>query len=188
MAPQQAINATITDIALRQNDSTKPWFSHAIESAIRATWTTSLCGYELSRRDYLRSLNPIRYVPIAALLQHQEQQDNYYVWVKNNRAHKVNVTLGVANDTQQAVLSGLQQGDLVVTGHGRALYSIRNTPNDSQFNGIIMNKPVLTLQDISKVYELGDEQFFALNGVNCLFLKTVTTQLSDRQAQANQPW
>ena len=59
-------------------------------------------------------------------MQRNDKDNDYYVWaVKNNRASRVNVTLGVANDTQQAVLSGLEEGVAVVTGPGRALYSIR---------------------------------------------------------------
>ena len=66
-------------------------------------------------------------VPIAAV-----QYDNAesYVWqVKNGKSIKVPVTLGTANDTEQAILKGLDKGDTVVVGPARTISRLKN--NDS---------------------------------------------------------
>ncbi|TMO67012.1 efflux RND transporter periplasmic adaptor subunit [Pseudoalteromonas aurantia] len=70
--------------------------------------------------------NPAVHIPIAAVLQDTLDDSEHYVWtVKDSRATRQLVSLGISNDTQQVVLDGLGQDQLVITGPGRTLYSLR---------------------------------------------------------------
>ena len=61
-------------------------------------------------------------VPIGAIHQNENQ---YYVWqVKNNIASKQIVKIGMATDTHQAIISGLQDNDVVITGPNRTVKSL----------------------------------------------------------------
>jgi multidrug efflux pump subunit AcrA (membrane-fusion protein) len=60
-------------------------------------------------------------IPAAALF--QNDNGSFYVFVagKDDRAHRVPVTLGIRNPDQVQVTSGLTPGDLVITSGGYAL-------------------------------------------------------------------
>ncbi|BBN83058.1 secretion protein HlyD [Pseudoalteromonas sp. A25] len=71
--------------------------------------------------------NPAIHIPIAAVQQNAADESDHYVWtVKDDRAMRQPVSLGISNDTQQVVLEGLDQDQLVITGPGRTLYSLRD--------------------------------------------------------------
>ena len=62
-------------------------------------------------------------VPIAAV--HQDK-DSTYVWLINDSsAKKQLVTVGMANDTHQAIITGLAADDVVVTGPARLVNTIK---------------------------------------------------------------
>jgi HlyD family secretion protein len=61
-------------------------------------------------------------VPIGAI---QSNDSKNYVWlVKNNTAVKQSVHLGMSTDTDQAITSGLQLNDIVITGPNRTIKSL----------------------------------------------------------------
>ena len=61
-------------------------------------------------------------VPIGAIHQNKNQ---YYVWlVKNNIASKQVIKIGMATDTHQAITSGLQDNDIVITGPSRIVKNL----------------------------------------------------------------
>jgi HlyD family secretion protein len=61
-------------------------------------------------------------VPIGAIHQNKNQ---YYVWlVKNNIASKQVIKIGMATDTHQAITSGLQDNDVVITGPSRIVKNL----------------------------------------------------------------
>lgn len=62
-------------------------------------------------------------VPIAAV---QYDDDEPFVWqVKADSVHRTRVSLGMASDTQQAVVEGLQPGDSVVVGPARTVSQLQ---------------------------------------------------------------
>ena len=67
---------------------------------------------------------PTRNVPVAAI---QRDKDGQFVWRVNadERVERVPVTLGMANDFDQAVDSTLSDGERVVTGPGRVIAQLK---------------------------------------------------------------
>lgn len=63
-------------------------------------------------------------LPIEAI---QTEDDHYYVWLVdgNNQVSKQTVEVGVSSDIEQAVLSGLKDGERVVKGPARALSKLK---------------------------------------------------------------
>ena len=62
-------------------------------------------------------------VPIAAV---QYDDEEPFVWqVKADSVHRTRVSLGMASDTQQAVVEGLQPGDSVVVGPARTVSQLQ---------------------------------------------------------------
>lgn len=62
-------------------------------------------------------------VPIAAVLYEDEQP---YVWqVKSDSVYRTEVSLGMASDTEQAVITGLKPGDNVVVGPARTVSQLQ---------------------------------------------------------------
>lgn len=63
-------------------------------------------------------------VPIAAV---QQEAKSHFVWVvRNNKAHKQSVTVGMANDTQQAILDGLSIDDVIIKGPARVISRLQD--------------------------------------------------------------
>lgn len=72
----------------------------------------------------LAQTKPELSIPIAAV---HKADGKHYVWlIENNQAKKQAVTVGMATDTHQSILSGIDSNDFVVTGPGRLVSTIRN--------------------------------------------------------------
>jgi HlyD family secretion protein len=67
-------------------------------------------------------------VPIAAILLEEDRsantKDNYVFKFDNGVARKVKVELGIADDTYQAIRSGVTPGDRIITGPNRILRNL----------------------------------------------------------------
>ncbi|MEI8643624.1 efflux RND transporter periplasmic adaptor subunit [Pseudoalteromonas sp. Hal040] len=63
-------------------------------------------------------------LPIEAI---QKEDDNYFVWKLNadNTVTKTAVTVGISSDIEQALTSGVSQGDRIVIGPARPLSSLK---------------------------------------------------------------
>jgi HlyD family secretion protein len=63
-------------------------------------------------------------VPISAV---HQSDGKHFVWlIKNDRAAKREVTVGMATDIKQSITSGLDASDVVVTGPSRLVSNIKN--------------------------------------------------------------
>ena len=60
-------------------------------------------------------------IPAAALFQDDNGAYHVFIAGKDGRAHRVPITIGIRNQDQVQVLSGLAPGDLVITSGGYAL-------------------------------------------------------------------
>ncbi|WP_462178235.1 efflux RND transporter periplasmic adaptor subunit [Pseudoalteromonas gelatinilytica] len=63
-------------------------------------------------------------LPIEAI---QKEDDSYFVWKLNadNTVTKIAVTVGISSDIEQALTSGVSQGDRIVIGPARPLSSLK---------------------------------------------------------------
>lgn len=63
-------------------------------------------------------------VPIAAV---KQEGDAYYVWtVKERKAKRQKVSLGIASDVRQQITQGIEKDDIVIIGPGRDMAMLEN--------------------------------------------------------------
>jgi HlyD family secretion protein len=121
-APTQAIAGTVVRIAslARKLDSTE---GLALRVRVRLQPVAAVrlapgmsCRAEIIAAEGAASIN----VPVAAV---REDGRGQHVWTVDaqSRAKRVAVVAGAANDTEQALLQGLHEGNEVISGPGRVL-------------------------------------------------------------------
>ncbi|QUH19156.1 efflux RND transporter periplasmic adaptor subunit [Alkaliphilus sp. B6464] len=77
-------------------------------------------------------------IPIEAIFQ-EENRHKVEILGANGEAQVVNVELGLMNDRHAEVISGLEEGDLVITGSSRDL--LPSQENKTNNNNLIPDKP-----------------------------------------------
>lgn len=121
--PRQAIQGEVIQIAtsaraMTQNGGLSFRVKVLLTPQNLALYSGMSCRAELVLKQQENTLQ----IPIAAV---QGTGSNTYVWlVENNKAVKRTVSLGLATDTAQQVLSGLALNDTVVVGPARTLLRI----------------------------------------------------------------
>lgn len=121
--PHQAIHGEVIQIAtsaryMNQSQSLSFRVKVLLQPEEIALFPGMSCRAEIILSQQDNSLQ----VPIAAVQRNNEQ---YFVWtVQNEQAVKQTVTLGMATDIAQHVISGLQLGDEVIVGPARTMLGI----------------------------------------------------------------
>lgn len=121
--PHQAIHGEVIQIAtsaryMNQSQSLSFRVKVLLQPEDIALYPGMSCRAEIILSQQDNSLQ----VPIAAV---QRNHDEYFVWaVQDEQAVKKTVTLGMATDIAQEVLSGLQLGDEVIVGPARAMLGL----------------------------------------------------------------
>ncbi|WP_434927734.1 efflux RND transporter periplasmic adaptor subunit [Shewanella sp. HL-SH5] len=120
--PRQAVLGKIDSISTSaKNDGINKGLYYKVEVTLDAeqmVYPGMSCRAEilLARSD--RELT----VPVAAI---NRDEEGYFVWiVEANKATKKSVKLGMSTDTEQVILSGVVQNDLVITGPSRLVSSL----------------------------------------------------------------
>lgn len=118
--PRQAIHGEVIQIAtsaraMTQNQSLSFRVKVLLQPKDLALFSGMSCRAELVLKQQENSLQ----IPIAAI---QHQGNTAFVWlVENNKAIKREVELGMATDTAQQILSGLNLQQTVIIGPARVL-------------------------------------------------------------------
>ena len=129
-APKTAIKGKIISIGTSARISANGQGLHFRIKALLQNAERLYPGMSCRAEIITAQTQPSLSVPIAAIHQDNNQ---YYVWqVKNNIATKQMVTIGMATDTHQAITSGLQHNDLVITGPSRI---VKNLVDGASING-----------------------------------------------------
>lgn len=121
--PHQAIHGEVIQIAtsaryMNQSQSLSFRVKVLLQPEDIALYPGMSCRAEIIMSKQENSLQ----VPIAAV---QRNQNEYFVWaVQDERSVKKPVTLGMATDIAQEVLSGLQLGDEVIVGPARTMLGL----------------------------------------------------------------
>lgn len=121
--PHQAIKGEVIQIAtsaryLNQSQSLSFRVKVLLQPEDIALYPGMSCRAEIILSQKQQSLQ----VPIAAV---QKSEQQYFVWkVQDELAVKQTVTLGMATDIAQEVVSGLQVGDEVVVGPARTMLGL----------------------------------------------------------------
>ena len=121
--PHQAIKGEVIQIAtsaryLNQSQSLSFRVKVLLQPEDIALFPGMSCRAEIIMSQKQQSIQ----VPIAAIQQSEKQ---YYVWkVVDERAVKQPVTLGMATDIAQEVVTGLQAGDEVIVGPARTMLGL----------------------------------------------------------------
>ncbi|MDX1678483.1 efflux RND transporter periplasmic adaptor subunit [Arsukibacterium sp.] len=125
--PHQAIHGEVIQIAtsaryLDQSQSLSFRVKVLLQPEDIALYPGMSCRAEIILSQQQQSLQ----VPIAAIQQSSQQKEPaYFVWkVSDNTAVKQIVTLGMATDIAQEVLSGLQVGEEVIVGPARTMLGL----------------------------------------------------------------
>ncbi|SNY51745.1 HlyD family secretion protein [Arsukibacterium tuosuense] len=125
--PHQAIQGEVIQIAtsaryLNQSQSLSFRVKVLLQPQDIALYPGMSCRAEIILSQKQQSLQ----VPIAAIQQDSQQQEAaYFVWkVVDNVAVKQTVTLGMATDIAQEILTGLQAGDEVIVGPARTMLGL----------------------------------------------------------------
>ncbi|MBV2127747.1 efflux RND transporter periplasmic adaptor subunit [Arsukibacterium indicum] len=129
--PHQAVKGEVIQIAtsaryLNQSQSLSFRVKVLLQPEDIALYPGMSCRAEIIMSQKQQSLQ----VPIAAIQQSSQQntpqaEAHYFVWkVVDNVAVKQTVTLGMATDIAQEVLSGLEAGDEVVVGPARTMLGL----------------------------------------------------------------
>ncbi|KKO46932.1 hemolysin D [Arsukibacterium ikkense] len=117
--PRQAIKGEVIQIAtsaryMNQSQSLSFRVKVLLQPEDIALYPGMSCRAEIILAQKPQSLQ----VPIAAV----QQNEHYFVWiVQDGLATKRQVTLGMASDIAQEVLTGVQVGDEVITGPARTM-------------------------------------------------------------------
>lgn len=121
--PHQAIHGEVIQIAtsaryMNQSQSLSFRVKVLLQPEDIALYPGMSCRAEIIMSQQENSLQ----VPIAAV---QRNNEEYYVWtVQDDQATKKAVTLGMATDIAQEVISGLQLGDEVIVGPARTMLGL----------------------------------------------------------------
>ena len=128
--PHQAINGEVIQIAtsaryMNQSQSLSFRVKVLLQPEDIALYPGMSCRAEIILSQKQQSLQ----VPIAAIQQSTQQNDHqkedYFVWkVDGDLATKQTVTLGMATDIAQEIISGLQAGDEVIVGPARTMLGL----------------------------------------------------------------
>ena len=128
--PHQAISGEVIQIAtsaryMNQSQSLSFRVKVLLQPEDIALYPGMSCRAEIILSQKQQSLQ----VPIAAIQQSTQQNDHqkedYFVWkVDGDLATKQTVTLGMATDIAQEIISGLQVGDEVIVGPARTMLGL----------------------------------------------------------------
>lgn len=121
--PRQPIHGEVIQIAtsaryMNQSQSLSFRVKVLLQPEDIALYPGMSCRAEIIMSQQDNSLQ----IPIAAV---QRSSDEYYVWtVQESQATKKPVTLGMATDIAQEIVSGLQLGDEVIVGPARTMLGL----------------------------------------------------------------
>ena len=122
--PKKSILGEIINIGTSARTNTNGQGLHFRVKALLSTEKRLYPGMSCRAEIITAQAEPSLSVPIGAI---QASNSENYVWlVKNNRAIKQVVHLGMSTDTDQAITSGLQLNDTVITGPNRTIRSLTN--------------------------------------------------------------
>ena len=134
--PKTAITGNVTSIGTSARTNQNGYGLHFRVKALLATperlYPGMSCRAEIITHKNQSSLS----VPIAAV---QKEDDEYFVWlVKDDVVNRKTVTVGMANDTHQAIQSGLSEKDVVVIGPSRLVKGLTDGTRikESQHEGV----------------------------------------------------
>ncbi|MGX9463102.1 efflux RND transporter periplasmic adaptor subunit [Shewanella sp. A14] len=121
--PREAVLGKIDSISTSaRNDGMNKGLYYKVEVALEAeqvVYPGMSCRAEILLARSERELT----VPVAAI---NRDKQGYFVWVvEANRAIKKSVQLGMSTDTEQVVLSGVAQNDVVITGPSRLMSNLQ---------------------------------------------------------------
>ena len=124
--PHQAIKGEVIQIAtsaryMNQSQSLSFLVKVLLQPEDIALYPGMSCRAEIIMSQKQHSLQ----VPIAAIQQNAQKGDDYFVWkVADGVATKQTVTLGMATDIAQEIVSGLQIDDEVIVGPARTMLGL----------------------------------------------------------------
>ncbi|GGW83933.1 efflux RND transporter periplasmic adaptor subunit [Alteromonas halophila] len=123
--PKQALSGNVVKIGTSAKRlSNGPGLAFEVKVLMNESHVSLFPGMSCRAEIITATGNSTTNVPIAAVQYHDNKG---YVWqVENGRSRKVPVTLGMATDTEQAILSGLNVGDDVIVGPARTLSRLKN--------------------------------------------------------------
>lgn len=129
--PDQPMKGTVKEIAItaKPPTQTSTALSFVVKIQIIDTNGVVLHPGMSSRAEIFTSGNEkLPGVPIAAIVLEEDRsadtKDNFVFKFDNGVARKVKVELGIADDTYQAIKSGLTTGDRIITGPNRILRNL----------------------------------------------------------------
>lgn len=120
--PKSAIKGKVTKISsTAQKESGNQGLFFYVDAKINKN-NNIFSGMSCRADIIIENTEPSITVPISAI---QNGTDLEFVWlVKNNVATRQEVTTGMANDIDQVIVSGLREGDRVVTGSARTMKNL----------------------------------------------------------------
>jgi len=131
--PDQPMKGTVKEIAItaKPPTQTSTALSFVVKIGIIDTNGVSLHPGMSSRAEIFTSGNEkLPSVPIAAIVLEEDRsantKDNFVFKFDNGIARKQKVELGIADDTYQAISSGLAAGDQLITGPNRILRNLED--------------------------------------------------------------
>ncbi|UUZ51479.1 ATP-binding cassette domain-containing protein [Massilia sp. B-10] len=105
----------------------------------------------------------------------QIKTENYVFVNKDGKADKRIVTVGIADDSQQQILAGVEAGEAVIVGPYKILRHLEagrpgqgrasQTGANHQQN-MSTGDPLIRLEGIAKHYQMGGETIAALDGID----------------------
>lgn len=122
--PKTAIAGKVTSIGTSARSNQNGHGLHFRVKALLATPERLYPGMSCRAEIITQKSQSTLSVPIAAV--HKEGEE-YFVWlIKDNMVNRQTVTTGMANDTHQAIESGLSIEDVVVTGPSRLVKGLKD--------------------------------------------------------------
>lgn len=129
--PDQPMKGTVKEIAItaKPPTQTSTQLSFVVKIAITDTNGVVLHPGMSSRAEIFTSgAENLQSVPIAAIVLEEDRslntKENFVFRFDEGVARKVKVELGIADDTYQAIASGLNSGDVIITGPNRILRNL----------------------------------------------------------------
>lgn len=131
--PDKPMKGTVKEIAItaKPPTQTSTALSFVVKLAINDPNGVVLHPGMSSRAEIFTSGSEnLPSVPIAAIVLEEDRslntKDNFVFRYDNGVARKVKVELGIADDTYQAIASGLSPGDIIITGPNRILRNLED--------------------------------------------------------------